>query len=182
MISWPTNLWVVAAFALVILSMVPAPSVAGRRIKKDVLWSVFVGLVFWLAAAMTGCATLKPDCEAVCVRDTCVHYCETQERVTRRCAKNAFKSDTGDVWQDDGSYIGEDGKRYIIAVCTEYYPKNFWSGLPSKYPFHMWVWKNEAWREGHERCHRQVYLDKGSLSEHQRRCHDFGLGRGKRRM
>ena len=104
-----------------------------------------------------------------------MHYCETQERVTKRCAKNAFKSDTGDNWRDDGTYIGADGATYYIAACTEYYPSH-------EYPFHMWLWKAEAWREAHERCHRAVYLAKGSLSEHQRRCHNFGLGKEKRRM
>lgn len=129
-----------------------------------------------LAITLTGCATLRDRaCKQVCVEDTCVNYCETQERVTRRCAKNAFKSDTGHEWGPDGSYIDEHGRRRFIAACTEYYPDH-------EYKFHIWVWKAEAWREGHERCHRQVYLEGGSLQDHWRRCGDFGANRGRRRM
>lgn len=132
-------------------------------------------LILTLILLLLGCATLKPDCQAVCVEDTCIHYCETQERVTRRCAKNAFKSDTGDVWRDDGTFIDKDGKLNYIAACTEYYPTH-------KYPFHIWVWKVEAWRISHEACHIYVYLRHGSFADHQATCHDFGLNRGKKRL
>lgn len=127
-----------------------------------------------LAVAMLGCATI-PDCREVCVADTCVHYCRTQERVTRRCAKNAFKSDTGDLWREDGTYVDADGKTHFIAACTDHYPGH-------KYPFHVWLWELEAWRRSHEDCHIAVFKRGGSIQEHQETCHDFGLNRGKRRM
>lgn len=132
-------------------------------------------------ALFAGCATFgQPDnlyskgCAKTYEGDIIVLTCETQDQVTRYCAKRAKVSDQGFMWDRDGR--GPNGER--IGACTTYRPRN------EDYPFVIAISKQEAWRRSHEEgCHVALYRKYGLNANHSV-CKDYGSEweRGKKRL
>ena len=119
---------------------------------------------------LTGCTGWQPDnllsagCSMrSCVGDTCKIYCETQETVTRKCAQKVKRFDDGTPVQKDGCSL--DKKKCLVA-CTEYREGK-------KDLFRVWLWKEEAWRDGHETCHIAIFREFGKYGDHSK-CAKFG--------
>lgn len=130
-------------------------------------------------AALTGCATFgQPDnllskgCVKTYEGDIIVLTCETQELVTRHCAKGAKTSDSGFAWDKDG--YGPKGQ--YIGACAEWFPD------AETYKFRIWLWKQEAWRRSHEEgCHVALWRKYGAFADHSK-CVDYGYDKKKKRL
>lgn len=147
--------------------------------EKGIGASIAIAILVIFAYFASGCASFgQPDnllskgCDKTYEGDIIVLTCETQEIVTRHCAKGAKRSDTGFLWDKSGH--GPKGE--YIAACAEWFPN------AKEYKFRIWLWKDEAWRRSHEEgCHVSLWRRHGALANHAQ-CAPYGVGKPLKRL
>lgn len=122
------------------------------------------GPMLLLLILFTGCAhnSLAPGVERACAGDRC-YMIGNGEQIDNHCKKTVSMFDDGTT----------DPDKVVVLACTKYKPD-------SKWKFRIWLSWEHMESVVHEECHIQIWLGK-SPGPHTN-CHNFGIGREKKRL
>lgn len=128
-----------------------------------------------ITLAFSGCATqtglYSPSVEKVCVGARC-YLRAYADIVNRRCTKGKKTWDDGTVFEPLSSKT---------ARCCTVLHKKLWDRRPR---YAIWMADGEEECGPHEECHIAIYEADNFqfIAEHHKKCHDFGLGKPKKRV
>lgn len=126
---------------------------------------------------LSGCAHQKgletPGIVKMYEADTIVLYYNSREHQQAACGKilAGGRTDAGLIWHKDGT----DSNGGRAAACSSFDPKR------KNYPFHIYLWVQEAFRRSHEECHVNIWRTYGLFGNHSV-CKDYGYDKPRKRL